>query len=289
MRGLVAIAVIAASCLACSPAHLGTSAISRPIRRPVLGTPSLPFEDVAVKTKDGLTLRGWLFRPEGVPRGLVVYLHGMSNNRRQGVDTVAERFVPDGYAVLGFDNRAHGESEGEWLTYGHHEVADLRAALDQVGITPVVLTGESLGAAIALQTAAVDPRVVAVVAAAPFSDLETIVTEVGGPFGRSDSLLEAVRAELRAEAGFDLTSISPRRAAAEIGVPVLLVHGTRDTYTDISHSERLLAALPGEKRLLRVIGATHYDVLDHSNVWDAIERWLAEVGVPGAARLTRAN
>ena len=62
-------------------------------------------------------------------------------------------------------------------TFGFHEVDDVKRGIDLLGATRVVLIGESRGAAVALQTAARDSRVVGVVAGASFSDLSTIAAE----------------------------------------------------------------------------------------------------------------
>ena len=62
-------------------------------------------------------------------------------------------------------------------------------------------------------------------------------------------------------------------AAAEIKSPVLLIHGAADWDTPPAHSQRVLAALAGPKRLILVPGAGHNESL-RGAVWDEIERWL---------------
>lgn len=65
-------------------------------------------------------------------------------------------------------------------------------------------------------------------------------------------------------------------AAAEIKIPVLLIHGAADSETPPDHSRRVLAALAGSKRLILVPGAGHNGSL-RGEVWGEIERWLEEV------------
>jgi len=84
---------------------------------------------------------------------------------------------------------AHGESGGEACAYGFFEKEDLRRVLDTLDPGPIVLVGTSLGAAVALQEAAQDPRVTAVVAAETFSDLRTVATE-RAPFFFTSSIIE---------------------------------------------------------------------------------------------------
>jgi dipeptidyl aminopeptidase/acylaminoacyl peptidase len=74
--------------------------------------------------------------------------------------------------------------------------------------------------------------------------------------------------------------VSPVAAAAAIRNPVLLIHGSADTDTRPEHSQRVLAALAGSKRLILVPGARHNESLP-GEVWVEIERWLE--GVLGPA------
>jgi pimeloyl-ACP methyl ester carboxylesterase len=73
--------------------------------------------------------------------------------------------------------RTKGLSIGDVCTYGFYEKKDLGRVLDRIGPGPIILIGSSLGAAVALQAAAEDARITAVVAAESFSDLATVAAE----------------------------------------------------------------------------------------------------------------
>jgi pimeloyl-ACP methyl ester carboxylesterase len=272
------LATVAAACVcaaACFPPEWGANAIVRPFRRPLAGTPPLPHEAFAVES-DGLTLRGWLFRRSGARKGLIVYLHGIGDNRRGGA-ALAERFVPKGWDVLAYDARGHGESGGDFCTYGVKEKRDLVRALDAAGSPRVVLFGSSLGGAVALQAAPLDPRIRGVIAEAPFSSLDTVVRDRAPWFASKREVDEALR--LAGErAGFAAGDASPERAARHVTAPVLLIHGAEDDETPPAHSQRIESALAGPKRLILVEGATHRDALAGAATWREIESWLA--GLP---------
>jgi dipeptidyl aminopeptidase/acylaminoacyl peptidase len=138
-----------------------------------------------------------------------------------------------------------------------------------------VLIGHSLGAAIALQAAADNARVSAVVAAETFSDLATVARE-RAPFVFTDAAIrEAFRiAEERGR--FRVDEASPLRAAERIRVPVLLLHGEADTETPLAHSRRVFEALQCPKRLALLPGVRHAGSLNAST-WPQIEAWIDEV------------
>lgn len=268
IRPLLVLLALSSGC-----ATLGANALTKPMRVPIIGSTSLPHREVSWKTADELTLRGWVFEPEGAPRGLVVLVHGKDINR-QHFSGEAARFTKRGYQVLAFDQRAHGASEGTRTTFGFHEVDDLKRGIDLLGATRVVLIGESLGAAVALQTAARDSRVVGVVAGASFSDLSTIAAE-HRPFFFNDATFAEATKLAESESGFHVADISPARDAANISAPVLLLHGTRDTFIDPAHSKRILANVKNGS-VVWLDGVGHIDVLVHAESWDRIERWLNE-------------
>jgi pimeloyl-ACP methyl ester carboxylesterase len=274
----VALAAAAALAWTCrrAPAGWGAAAILHPWRRPVTVTPRLPFESVAFSS-GGERLEGWLFRGDGERRGLVVYLHGIADNRQSGIG-VAERLLPRGYDVLAFDARAHGRSGGSACTYGFLERHDVSRALDATGAPRAVLLGHSLGASVALQAAAVDPRVAAVVAASPFSDLPTIVRERARWLLLPGPLVEAALARAGEEAGFPPGEASPVALAPRVRAPVLLLHGAADRKTPPSHSRRIHAALRGPRKLVLIDGVGHDEILGSERAWSEIVAFLDEAG-----------
>jgi uncharacterized protein len=268
---------------ACMPPEWGANALLHPARRKPLIDADLPHEDFWLQS-DGLALKGWLFHAQGSRRGLIVYLHGVGDNRSSGLG-VARRFTPKGYDVLAYDSRAHGESEGSDCTYGFYEKVDLSRALDAVETLGVraddaVLFGSSLGAAVALQAAADDPRIRGVVAQSPFSDLETVARERVAWVASRAAIAKAFSIAEQ-QGRFRAADVSPVAAAARIRVPVLLVHGKNDRETRPAHSQRIYEALAGPRRLVLVPGTGHNDVLGGEETWRTIGDWIA--GLPQGA------
>jgi pimeloyl-ACP methyl ester carboxylesterase len=127
----------------------------------------LPFEveEVSFLCPDGLRIAGWFVPPEnGVT---VILLHGYGSNRL-GMRWHAERLVEAGYGVLMYDERASGESEGEYRSYGWEDERDVGGAIVFLSGRPEVdparigIGGCSIGGQIALQGAAYHPEIGAV-------------------------------------------------------------------------------------------------------------------------------
>lgn len=142
--------------------------IAQPKRAPVCCvTPAdwgLQYEDVSFQTKDGITLKGWYIPSQN--RAAIIISHGIGGNRsghlEQGV-----YLAENGFGVLLLDLRAHGDSAGDLVTFGGH---DIIAALDylqtRADLDPqrIGALGVSLGGLVTIQAAAIRQDIQAVVA-----------------------------------------------------------------------------------------------------------------------------
>jgi pimeloyl-ACP methyl ester carboxylesterase len=232
---------------------LGTLAYAytatHPPRRRLRKTPEdydLPYESVSFLSSDGLRLAAWFLPPPGMaPQAAIVVCHGYPMNRAEMLPHA--KFLHEaGFAVLLFDFRAMGESAGEISSLGYHEVDDLRGALNYLQSRPdtehlpVGVLGHSLGAAVAIMTAAQDTRIQAVVAESPYPDLhDAIEARFRFLLGPASKAL-AYPAQWWAKRWLDLRprDVSPLRAVQEIGPrAVLIITGQRDLlarWTDVA-------------------------------------------------------
>jgi pimeloyl-ACP methyl ester carboxylesterase len=268
--GTVAVLLVGVAAACSQLPKMGAGGLLHPGRRTTIATRPAACEDMEF-AGSGVTLRGWRCGSRAPSRGTVIYLHGIADNRSSSAGVV-ERYTARGFQVIAYDSRAHGQSSGDACTYGFFEKRDLQRVLDVLGNGRVVLIGTSLGAAVALQAAAEDPRITAVVAAETFSDLRTVATErapfifTRGSIARAFTLAEQ-------QGGFSVDAVSPLIAASHITIPVLLIHGEADRETPPDHSRRVFDALAGPKRLMLVPGAGHNHSLQ-PDVWIEIDHWL---------------
>jgi alpha-beta hydrolase superfamily lysophospholipase len=131
---------------------------------------------VSFRTDDGVTLAGLWYEP--VSRAPAVILIHMLHRSRNDWEPLASRLSGEGYGVLAFDLRGHGESGGAIPADGQYTVflQDVAAARHFVSArTDVVpsrlaLIGASIGGNLALLDAAARPGVTAIALLSPSID-----------------------------------------------------------------------------------------------------------------------
>ena len=133
--------------------------------------------DIEFRAHDGTTLRGWLYVPrDGAPHPGIVMSHGFSATKEMALDSYADLLCAGGLAVLVYDHRCLGASDGEprQLVDPWAQARDTIAALDwleardEIDPARLGLWGSSFSGGHALVVGALDERVGAVVANVPF-------------------------------------------------------------------------------------------------------------------------
>jgi dipeptidyl aminopeptidase/acylaminoacyl peptidase len=226
----------------------------------------LSYEDVVVTTDDNVRITAW-FIPSSNPRGTIIYLHGIADSKISGIG-IARLFVSRGYNVLLPDLRKHGMSEGKFCTHGYYEKYDVRKAVDYLISRKDILTGKiglmgtSMGAAIALQAAAIDDRIACVVAEASYTHLRTIALDYQHRIigMRLKWLNNIVLGRAEKIANFRVDDVSPANAIAQLRIPVLLVHGKLDPLIKHGYSEELRRESEGRAELYELDDASHNDI-----------------------------
>lgn len=224
-----------------------------PDQRPI--DVGLVYDEVTVTTGDGLKLAGWFVPPAN--GALIMLQHGYKAERSQMLNEAA-MLHRHGYGSLIMALRAHDLSDGDLITFGRNEAADLDAwytlARSLAGVDPdrIGILGNSLGGTIAIEFAARQPGVRAVVANSAFSSLSDTVETSLRYFTGLPPFPFAPLIEFWAErhGGFDKDDVDATRWIGRISPrPVLLMQGGQDVVISVASGQRLYDAA-GEPRTL---------------------------------------
>jgi len=157
-----------------------------------------------------------------------------------------------GFSVLVFDYRGYGQSEGRFPSeaqlYADSESA-WRFLRDELGVPAeqVVIYGESLGGAIALNLAIQHPDAAALIMQSSFTTLRDAV--------RSKPFTRTIPVDLILTEEFDSVS-----KVSEIDMPVLFIHGEVDSVVPVAMSQRLYDLAPLPKQRLIIPDADHVSI-----------------------------
>jgi pimeloyl-ACP methyl ester carboxylesterase len=198
-------------------------------RVPIKGSPrdlGQPFEEVSFLARtDGPTLRGWYMRADSsglLYRGkrAIIMVQGKDGNRVGNDGELLPLMVSlaqQGFHVLAYDSRCHGESEGNFFSLGYYERRDVLGAVDYLksrGFAPgsIGVLGFSMGAASALLAAADSTDISAVVADSSFAclrpTLDVLLPKESGLPPFFNELIYQMAKLLR---GLDANAVSPMR------------------------------------------------------------------------------
>jgi pimeloyl-ACP methyl ester carboxylesterase len=255
----------------------------------------LPFTEVLFPSRDDrLTLHGWFIPAQGVSafslgdddwttgsKGTVVFGHGRFGSKDP--DLIYAPFLREaGYNCFLFDFRGHGRSEGDYTSFGFHERKDLLGAIDFLrskGVSSVGVMGFSLGAVVAIGTAAMCERIVAVIADGAFVELRTTLARGARERGFAAWLIPRLGPFVLwlagRRVGGNLEEAEPMRWVDKIAPRALfIIHGGRDRYIPTDDVRRLYDKA-GEPKELWIASQAEHRQVDEEHPEEYRKRVLA--------------
>ena len=261
----------------------------------------------------GLALYYQRWRPDGPPRSVLALVHGIGEHSGRYMNVV-RAFTGRGHAVYGFDHRGHGRSPGprghidRWEQYRGDVTAFLRVVGAREPDRLLFLLGHSLGALIVLDYILHHPEGLrgAIISGAPLEPvgvakphlvavtrlLSRVWPRFTVPLGldasalsrdpdvarayREDPLVHGIAtvrwgAECLARIGW------VKSHAADVRLPILLIHGAADRLNSPDGSRRLFEGMKCADKSLRIFpGGYHepHNDLDHAVVLEDVAQWL---------------
>ena len=209
----------------------------------------IPFEEVTVTSHDGLTLRGRYYHmKDDAP--IEILFHGYRSHAFRDCSGGHALSRKMGFNALVVDQRAHGESDGNTISFGIQERHDVQSWIAYINKRfgkgrKIILSGLSMGAATVLMASALElsENVVCIVADSPYSSPREIIEKVAAdqhfpvaicrPFLHLGALIYGK---------FNLNKTSAIKAVRHAAVPILLLHGEDDLLVPCSMTVQISAA-----------------------------------------------
>lgn len=224
----------------------------------------IPYEEMSLKSHDGYTLYGQLYRAAAEKR-VIVFFHGWRSSWQKDFGLNVPRLLEMGCSLLLVDQRCHGKSEGEYIAYGIHERYDclhwVELAAKRFPDLPIYLWGVSMGATTVMMASILPlpAQVKGIIADCGYTSPEKIMRHLlkkGTLFG--DAMVLAVyREHFMRHFDFDIRCCSTTEALSKSDLPILFFHGKEDDFVPLTMTRENYASAKGQKELCLVDGAAH--------------------------------
>ena len=222
-------------------------------------------DKVSIKSYDGLSLAATLAEQPNA-KGTVIICHGYRSRGHLDSCCAFETYYDLGFNLVVIDQRAHGNSTGDTITFGLKERYDVAEWVNFANARygyqkPVILFGISMGAASVLMSVStkLPDNVCGIIAdcgyTSVFEQLRYILKrdyKLG-----AWPLMYLVNVKFRYKTGCDLREISTEEVLRNNSIPVLFIHGGADNFVPTDFSRRNFEMCASDKRLLIVDSAAH--------------------------------
>lgn len=228
-----------------------------------------PHEDVYQTSFDGLRLHAAYFPPiketENKNR-VVICFHGYTSKGLADFNGLTGYYFRKGYAMLHPDARAHGASEGKYIGFGCLDRKDALGWIDWVikergEDVEIILHGISMGGATVLMASGLKlpKQVKGIISDCGFTSPKEVFTHVLKtmyhlpPF----PIIPAANIVNKKLAGYGMDECNAKREVEKAKVPILFVHGSKDTFVPVRMCHELYEHCASPKKKLIVEGAAH--------------------------------
>lgn len=228
-----------------------------------------PHSDVYKISFDGLKLHAVYFpaiKEKVEKKRVVICFHGYTSKGLADFTGLTDYYFRKGYAMLHPDARAHGESEGEYIGFGCLDRHDALKWIDWVIQTcgedvEIFLHGISMGGATVLMASGMElpPQVKGVISDCGFTSPKEVFTHVLKTMYHLPAIPVIPLANIvnKKLAGYGMDECNAKREVAKAKVPILFIHGSKDTFVPAKMCEEIYACCNVPKRKLIVEGAAH--------------------------------
>lgn len=230
-------------------------------------------EEVSILSADGLRLCGKLYHmKKDAP--LVIFFHGYHGSYAWDGYGFFKICKKNGFNILLIDERAHGKSEGNVITFGIQERYDCKLwaeyAVKRFGeCTDIFLAGVSMGAASIMMSSelGLPENVNGIIADCGYSEPAAIImATIRAMRLPVKPLYQLIKCSAQLFGRFDLESAAPLRAVSQSNIPILFIHGAQDSIVPVSMGEELYRACISKKEKVFIEGDRPYRIFSGCSV-----------------------
>ena len=214
------------------------------------------FKKISILSKDKLKLFG--FYKDNNKNKIALLVHGYGGSHYDMID-YAKLFEEKEYDILAIDLRAHGASEGDYVSMGQLEQEDLKLWIENIlSIKPnykIVLFGVSLGASTICLTLGqkISNQVVLAIEDCGFANAEKQVslvfakTKMKGKF-----FFNLYKSYINRTKNIDLKKLDICISLKKSKIPVMFIHGDNDSFVSTENVYKMSECLPENRRYLYI-------------------------------------
>jgi fermentation-respiration switch protein FrsA (DUF1100 family) len=244
--------------------------------------------DIYISSIDSLRLHASYIPGNDGEHHYVVLIHGIWDSS-EGMGIYAQEYAGKGWNILLPDLRGFGQSEGDYIGYGHDDRYDIIEwiywIIKRDKDARILLHGTSMGAATTLLVTgeSLPENVVCAISDSSYTSVKDEFEEV---YEGLDKKIAAIprwiaipllRFEVKVRAGYDIYKIRPIDAVKNSKTPTLFLHGDADEFVKPHMCRELFDAAACKKEFCMTLGAKHIEGvwIDSKKYWKKVDDFLS--------------
>ncbi|WP_073998458.1 alpha/beta hydrolase [Anaerococcus urinomassiliensis] len=241
------------------------------------------MRDCSIKSFDNLKLFG-KYLINNKSNNWVILVHGYTANAKTML-SLADKYYKNGFSILAHDQRAHGQSEGTYTTFGIKEKEDIKAWMDWIKDinhdAKIIVHGESMGAASTMFLAADNPEnLLAFIEDCGYTSFYDMqIDQLKGDLGflvYPITFIANIIGKIRFSSDFHKSNIDSMKNTK---IPGLFIHGQADRLVPVQVCYKVYKNHPGKKSLYTPKLADHAECkfYDQDEYFGKIFEFLEEL------------